>query len=430
MQWRVWAVAGEALNFGGRRFETILRVSWLPLLLILLMNMVTVFVTLSLAVDRPVTFAETGSYANAEANVARLMGQAWERAPGQMLALSCVAFAVNLLLLSSFMAPLIRYAATGVKPDRGLIHTPFGAEQIRYAISSTISGYLPLLLLLGPGLITLYFLNDYISESYIAFPSENSLHTVKTTSLNDHLSRASELWFAGMAIPMWLLAIPILIPLFLVLYGHFHPRNRPGAANSQTRPLLRATSVTALIIAFAVLLLWLGIGNLPIFTSVNEYLPQGQTSRLPVTITLTALSGLLIYFNLRMFAYPGYAVLDRSLGFMSVLRASRGWNLIRMAGLMILFTLVTVGVQYVMNISITRIIAPALVNLMGFMISATRFLNSGFSADWVVPLVQWTWTLTRVLLNIAWMMFSYGALAGLYGRLYVHSSQSRPYMPE
>ena len=39
----VFSVTGEALNFGGRRMETIMRVSWLPVALLLIVNMATVF---------------------------------------------------------------------------------------------------------------------------------------------------------------------------------------------------------------------------------------------------------------------------------------------------------------------------------------------------------------------------------------------------
>jgi hypothetical protein len=45
----VFSVAGEALNFGWRRFGTIFRVGWLPLSLMLVFNMASVFLWLSLA---------------------------------------------------------------------------------------------------------------------------------------------------------------------------------------------------------------------------------------------------------------------------------------------------------------------------------------------------------------------------------------------
>ena len=36
---RIFSVVGEALNFGGRRMETIARVAWLPLLLSMIATM-------------------------------------------------------------------------------------------------------------------------------------------------------------------------------------------------------------------------------------------------------------------------------------------------------------------------------------------------------------------------------------------------------
>ncbi|MEL6111712.1 MAG: hypothetical protein AAFR20_02810 [Pseudomonadota bacterium] len=67
MAWRFWSVAGEALHFGARRMETIMRVGWLPVLFILVIQMASVFLTLSLATDRAVSIATTGGFAAAKA---------------------------------------------------------------------------------------------------------------------------------------------------------------------------------------------------------------------------------------------------------------------------------------------------------------------------------------------------------------------------
>ena len=54
----VFSVVGEALNFGARRMETIMRVAWLPVVLMLILSMVTLFTYVSLAAGRLVTFEE------------------------------------------------------------------------------------------------------------------------------------------------------------------------------------------------------------------------------------------------------------------------------------------------------------------------------------------------------------------------------------
>ncbi|MCA8896060.1 MAG: hypothetical protein KDA48_12455, partial [Amphiplicatus sp.] len=58
MELRVFPVVGAALNFGLRRMETIMRVAWLPVVLLLVFNMASAFAILSIANDRFVTFAD------------------------------------------------------------------------------------------------------------------------------------------------------------------------------------------------------------------------------------------------------------------------------------------------------------------------------------------------------------------------------------
>ena len=52
------------------------------------------------------------------------------------------------------------------------------------------------------------------------------------------------------------------------------------------------------------------------------------------------------------------------------------------------------------------------------MLVSTKLVNSGVGADWVLPLFIWIWNGIKILANVFWAFFSYGVIAGLYGRLY------------
>jgi len=59
---------------------------------------------------------------------------------------------------------------------------------------------------------------------------------------------------------------------------------------------------------------------------------------------------------------------------------------------------------------------------------STKLANSGVTSDWVLPLFVWIWNGIKVFINIIGIFFSFGVLAGLYGRLYRESE--RDYAPE
>lgn len=185
MALNVFSIAGEALNFGWRRFETILRVGWLPLSLLLVFNMATVFLWLSLAYGEAITFTDVAASGARWADVLVLAQQKAAESAGTLpsLALTLGSLLVTAMLVASFMAPLVRYAGLGERPAPGLIRAPFGPDQIRFlaagALSFAVFGaavYLPVTYVT---LSALQFVGAAMTTPYASFPDADSLHTAQ-----------------------------------------------------------------------------------------------------------------------------------------------------------------------------------------------------------------------------------------------------------
>ena len=139
MKLRIFSVVGEALNFGGRRMETIARVAWLPVVLLLIVDMATVFSYLSVIAPQTITFAEVPSFVDARNALVTYAVNGWQNNFNLMLMITLVSLAFQTLLVASFMAPLVRLAGLGEEPGPGLIKIAFGPDQMRYILSSILS---------------------------------------------------------------------------------------------------------------------------------------------------------------------------------------------------------------------------------------------------------------------------------------------------
>lgn len=471
MQWRIWAVAGEALNFGGRRMETIMRVAWLPVILLLFVQMVTIFLGLSIAVERPITFTDTFSYLGAQQYYPEFAVAGWQRHPLQMSLLTGTSVLISLMLIASFIVPLIRYAATGEKPPAGLIRMPFGPDQLRFCFTAIVSGFLSILVLFAPlmaafSAVYQYLFREVVTttiDNHVKFPFEQSIHSVYETNIADLIIASENWWVWGIPISFLLLSGPLAGLLVGLLLRHFHPKNRPFAPEGRRRPLLRVLGITGITLVVTALLWALLTGTLPRPSSLIDPLPVSNipvwgamivilnAAILSINSIMTALFGLiptlgdpfkqfalfaillgliLFYINFRLFAWPGSAVMDKSMSLRQSLLASRGWNLFRIIFLVALVFVITFAMQFVINFLLAQVIFPTILYLFGLLITTTRLVNSGVSADWVPMVVVWTWNIIRILINVFWLFFSYGALAGLYGRLYAHVKAARPYLPQ
>lgn len=429
----VFSVTGEALNFGGRRMETIMRVSWLPVALLLIVNMATVFAYLSVIAGKLVTFADVPTFERAQRLLSVYSGQGWAQRPGAMTAVTVGNLVLQALLIASFMAPLIRFAGLGERPRPGVIKLAFGPDQIRYIVSGAFSFLFVAILILTPIATTTFFVLQYIfdalSQTVARFPDPNSLHTIELTTSAETIAAQGMSWIYYMALPT-AAAIPFILALWLLTYLHFHPSNRPSASG-RANPLMRAAATLFVTAAFLAGAYWVlrqnllqnvnAIASLSGAGSGGDLAGGAVSAFLILGIVAYLLFG---YFNLRLYPYPGVAVCRKSLALGNTLRLSRGWNIIRLQVILILVSGFLLIAQYLINTYALNWILQTISVLYQAAGASTRLLNSGVTAEWVQPLFVWIWNGVKILINILWAFFSYGVAAGLYGRLYRESERT------
>ncbi|NOX81805.1 MAG: hypothetical protein GXP06_02215 [Alphaproteobacteria bacterium] len=425
MQLRILSILGEALNFGGRRMATIMRVSWLAVVLLLIVDMASVYASLSVIAGRVITFAEVGSFLSAQKLLARYAAQGWGAHGGHMAAIAGVSLLVQVILISTFMAPLIRWAGLGERPGPGSVRLPFGPDQLRFLISSLFSALFVGVIILLPIMTTSFFTLKYIvaamSQTMASFPDADSLHTIKLITAEEGLVQRGAEWVFGFAVPL-AAAAPFVLLTWLVTFFHFSPRNRPNATGKPNW-VLRAVAtfgVVAVIFGAAVVLL-----RAPVMQVLKSASAAGGAADLtgaPVNVILFIVTAgflLVTYINLRLYPYPGIAVCRRSLGLGGTLRLSRGWNIVRMPIILLAVAGFFFILQIIINSLFLSTLIPQVINLLyQAVLVSTKLVNSGVGADWVLPLFIWIWNGIKILANVFWAFFSYGVIAGLYGRLY------------
>lgn len=415
MKLRIFSVTGEALNFGARRMETIMRVSWLPVTLLLILNMVTVFAYLSVIAERTITFADVRTFSQAEQALSMFAAQGWDNDPQAMGIITVVSLLLQGLLVASFMAPLIRYSGLGERPAPGIIRLPFGPDQIRYIVASAFSFLIILALVFAPAAAAAYYILQYIveamSQTMASFPDPESLHTIELVTAKDLLVQRSATWAYDLGIPL-IVAGPFLLLMWFALMAHFHPRNRINAGPPNF--VMRAIVTGVFVFAFAGVML-------SSLINLAEGDPGSGAGATFVIIMIGAL--FYLYVNTRLYPYAGVAVCRKSLAPGNTLKVTRGWNLLRLWLVIIIVTATLAVVQYFINSFALGWILMALSALYQAVAVYTKLLNSGVTGEWVAPLFIWTWNSIKILINVFWTFFSYGVVAGLYGRLYRESER-------
>ncbi|MEO1251743.1 MAG: hypothetical protein AAFW81_05285 [Pseudomonadota bacterium] len=421
----MFSTIGEALNFGGRRLDLIARVAWLPVLLLLIVNMASVFAYLSIIAGRGVTFTDVTTFFNAESLLQRFAAQGWARSPGQMAGVTAISLFLQTILVASFMAPLVRYAGLGERPAPGLFRAPFGVDQLLFIVAGAASFMIGFFIVMLPIAATSFYVMKYIveamSQTMASFPDPESLHTIEIVSSGKGIIESGAAWVFDLALPI-AAAAPFAVIVWLIAFLHFHPRNRP-ASGSESNPFMRGVVVFIAAGALAgSTFLWMR------GAAVQSMGQAADAANAGVNLTGTPIHAILIfatvgvllvgYFNLRLFAWPGVAVCRRSLTLGPTLAVTRGWNLLRLPAILLIvgFALLT------MIVVINALILPAALTTLQTLFQATetttRLLNSGAAGEWVRPLFLWIWNFTKIAVNFLWTFFSYGVIAGLYGRLY------------
>ena len=428
MTLRILSVAGEALNFGLRRMETIARVAWLPAVLIMLLQLAVVFSLLSVVAERPITFTDIQSFTAAEHILANNLERGFSTNPVAMMSILGGALFLHMALVASFMAPLIRLAATGEEPSPGVVRLLFGPDALRFLLASILPIGLVSVMLAAPALAMGFYVAKYIfaalSQTVVTFPDVDSLHTVKLATRAQIDGEGGFLSYLQFGLPA-LAAAPFTALLWFLLFQHFHPKNRPSA-QGRGNWLLRAVATglgTALF--FAAVYFVLSKDIVAVVKSAAPALGQQGLTQLagPVNtgvFLLSAFGGLFAYLNLRFYAYPGLAVGSGTLKLDGLLELTRGWNLLRMLGVVLLVGLFLGVIQgVVINGLFFDFFLPWVVTtLYRAAAVSTKLINSGVTSEWVAPTFIWIWNLTKLGVNILWTFFSYGVIAGLYGRLY------------
>lgn len=422
MALRSFAVVGDALNFPARRYETVLRVTFAPLVLSLVFNMAAVFAYLSLANGRVITFADV---ANAEASWAQVVALAGGAAQSglasgspEFLAIYAATLVVNGILVSSFMAPLIRFAGVGEKPAPGLLRVPFGGDQIRFLLAGLFSFLLSALVVYAPlgaaTFIIIGLVTTAVNTPYAHFPNPESLHTVDVISGADALAMRGEYWLYQYG--YWAGASMVVAALLAIVFIlHFRPRDRDRGAGVGF--FWRSVGVIfGLALFFGVVYL--------LATNVTD----AQGAKMPtevVGLIMFSAAALLaaIFLNLRLYPYAGVAVNRRSLGFGGTFNVTRRFDIVRLGLAFLLLGLILAFVQLMLVWLGGGGAYVVVVYLATAAESFVRLASGGKGGGWVMPLFAWLWAAGGVFFTILWTAFTYGVSAGLWGRLYRESQQ-------
>lgn len=409
---RIFSIVGSALNFGLRRMETIMRVAWLPVTLILILEMATVFTYLSIAVGRVITFADVATYLEAKQALSVMFGMAWSNDWTLVTQVYFAAGALQLILIAAFMAPLIRFAGLGERPAPGVIRLAFGMDQIRFLVAYLAAFLILPVLVLAPIGATAFYVFKYLSEImtqlYASFPDPDSLHTVEIIAAPERLAEQGKLWLYRLGVPV-AAAAPFALIAWAILVAHFRPRQ--GAA-PQSAGLVRRAAGTLIGGAGAVSLLWFYF-----LDKTPELLRMGNEHLLAILALVVVI---IAYANIRALPYAGIAVCRRSLSFAGNGRVTRGWRLVWI----MIATAAVFGATFaalaLMNFAF-GLFGTTLNTLYFATESATRLANGGDAASWVYPTFVWVWNIVKIVVNIFWVFFTYGVFAGFLGRLYRES---------
>ncbi|MBD0427578.1 hypothetical protein [Aquisalinus flavus] len=129
-----------------------------------------------------------------------------------------------------------------------------------------------------------------------------------------------------------------------------------------------------------------------------------------------------LYFSLRFFAVPFFAgVREKGDSYHSIKASwalTRSWNAAKLAcGLLVLGIAILI-VTYLLNVYVLTLTATALQTMYALAFSSTGVMGTlGQDMAWVLDLIEWIWVVIRVVLNLTFLCFVFGIIAGLGGSL-------------
>lgn len=429
MALKPFSVAGEALQFSTRRFETVMRISALPLVLLLIFNMAATFGYLSVANNRVITFTDVAaagaSWGQATQIAARAAQSGLASMSREVWAIYIASAIVNAILVSSFMTPLIRYAGLGEKPARGLVRIPFGWDQIRFLIAGFLSFLIFLLIVYAPISLATFSIIGFITQAmtvpYAQFPDAASLHTIDIIAGAEAFGmrwfHQYQVWGAAAAA-----VAAIVIALFIL---HLRPRREDRTTGIGF--LGRTLGVAAGVGVFLTLCLFLYVTIVRMFSDLlvaagGQPLAGALTAdALGIALFASAALAFAGFFSLRLYPYAGVAVCRRSMAFRGAFKVTRRYDILRLALAFVLLGAILFGAE----ILLVWLGGGAAYAVVGYLAAAVesymRLVTGGEGGGWVFPFFGWLWAVIGILFTLTWTAFTYGVSAGLWGRLYRES---------
>lgn len=193
----IFGVIYEALGFSVRHFWTALRLAWLPLALLLVLEAAALRAGVEMG---PATVSQRAILLNLEPGytfrwVEALLALFW--APLKTVAPFLLVFTVAVVLQASFAVPLIRLASTGARPPSGSAVLTFGPRHVKYVLASAVAFAGVIFGTRALGVLVMNALGKSLSYEVTVF-KEGSLHDVRTEALlqpvNDAISRVNAWW--------------------------------------------------------------------------------------------------------------------------------------------------------------------------------------------------------------------------------------------
>ena len=336
----VFGVIYEALGFAMTKFGAAVRVAWLPILLLWVVQLVTV--------RRGFAEAQTGLATSLRLEPGytyKFVESLFTTSPIYM-----VLMGVAVVLQASYMVPLIRYAARGIAPHQGMLHLEFGARHLFYAIATAASfaGVIVLMrIAISLGSEWIYGTVVPVLQTQQTIFEPGSLHSVETEEvyggLNQLLAQLDQFLFrvgidvsalqAALVIPVLAIGAYLMVRLFAMPYltaarerGDSYTSLASSfrlSAGLNIFPLLAIGLLFVLMHVATYVMFWLGIFVYSIALSGSEVVIAGFEWLTPEGSAAPFVRGLMsvIFGLLVLFASAFIAALNAGLGGALVHRA-------------------------------------------------------------------------------------------------------------
>ncbi len=207
MKLAIYNTITEALGFAWHKYDTAARLAWVPLMLFFVLSIAEVYLYLSLATGDVVTIFGT-SYLEALGLVREAVAAVAESNPLLPSVLTIFKFILFVVIISSFLVPMIRYAARNTPPSGGSFHFSFTWRQLRFIGAQALVFLGVAVLTYVPMQMSLYFIDSYVenvtNNPFAVFPDTESLHTIELQERNPLMAN------------LFGTALAIMFPIFMI----------------------------------------------------------------------------------------------------------------------------------------------------------------------------------------------------------------------